>query len=251
MKILLIISSFNSLSQSMFCKLRELNHEVSVKFAITSELMIEEVQSLNPDIVLCPFLKEYLPKEIYENYNSFILHPGIIGDRGHNSLDHAINNELKQWGVVILKANKELDAGDIYAQANFPMRISSKASIYRNEVNKASLEALEEFLKNYQDKNFTPIKQIQNDIHTPITMNKRIIHWNSDTTKEIIKKINMSDSYPGVKEKLLGIDCYLYGASYEESFKGEPKEILAKRDGAICIATIDGALWISHIKEEG
>ncbi|WP_108061216.1 hydrogenase maturation protein [Poseidonibacter lekithochrous] len=251
MKILLIISSFNSLSQSVYCKLRELNHEISVKFAISKELMIEEVQSLNPDIVLSPFLKEYLPCEIFENYDSFILHPGIIGDRGHNSLDHAINDEVKQWGVVILKADHELDAGDIYAQANFPMRISSKASIYRNEVNKASLEALEEFLENYQNKNFIPTKQIQNDIHTPITMDKRIIDWNNDTTKEIIKKINMSDSYPGVKENLLGIDCYLYGASYEETFRGELKEILAKRDGAICIGTIDGALWISHIKEVG
>lgn len=251
MKILLIISSFNSLSQSVYCKLRELNHEISVKFAISSDLMIEEVESIKPDIVLSPFLKEYLPVEIFENYDSFILHPGIIGDRGHNSLDHAINDEVKQWGVVILKADHELDAGDIYAQANFPMRISSKASIYRNEVNKASLEALEEFLENYQNKDFIPTPQIQNDIHIPITMDKRIIDWQNDSTEEIIKKINMSDSYPGVKDNLLGIECYLYGASYEETFRGEPKEILAKRDGAICIGTRDGALWISHIKEVG
>jgi len=146
MKILLIISSFNSLSQSVFCKLRELNHEVSVKFAISKELMIEEVNRVKPDIVLSPFLKEYLPKEVFENYDSFILHPGIIGDRGHNSLDHAINNEVDKWGVVILKANEQLDAGDIYSQASFDMRITSKASIYRNEVNKATLKALEHFL---------------------------------------------------------------------------------------------------------
>lgn len=251
MKIVLIVSSFNSLTQSVFCKLRELNHQVSVKFAISKELMIKEVNRVKPDIVFCPFLKEYLPKEIFENYDSFILHPGIIGDRGHNSLDHAINNEVKNWGVVILKATQELDAGDIYAQSSFLMRESSKASIYRNEVNKATLKALEEFLINYQDKNFKPIKQIQNEIHTPISMNDRIIDWEKDTTKEIIKKINMSDSYPGVKENLLGIDCYLYGASFEESFKAKPKEIIAKRDGAICIGTIDGSIWISHIKEEG
>lgn len=251
MKILLIISSFNSLSQSVFCKLRELNHEVSVKFAISKELMIEEVERVKPDIVLSPFLKEYLPSQIFENYNSFILHPGIIGDRGHNSLDHAINNESQNWGVVILKANEELDAGDIYAQASFDMRVASKASIYRNEVNKATLKALEEFLENYQNKDFIPTPQILNDIHEPITMDKRIIDWQNDTTFEIIKKINMSDSYPGVRDNIQGIECYLYGASFEEDFKGEPKKILAKRDGAICLGTIDGAIWISHIKEVG
>lgn len=251
MKILLIISSFNSLSQSVFCKLRELNHEVSVKFAISKELMIEEVERVKPDIVLSPFLKEYLPSTIFENYDSFILHPGIIGDRGHNSLDHAINNEVQNWGVVILKANEELDAGNIYAQASFDMRIASKASIYRNEVNKATLKALEEFLENYQNKDFIPTPQILNDIHEPITMDKRIIDWQNDTTFEIIKKINMSDSYPGVKDNIQGVECYLYGASFEQNFKGKPKEILAKRDGAICLGTIDSSIWISHIKEVG
>ncbi len=249
MRILLIISSFNSLSQSVFCKLRELNHQVSVKFAISKKLMIQEVEAVQPDIVFSPFLKEYLPSEIFENYDSFILHPGIIGDRGHNSLDYAINNEVSKWGVVILKANKELDAGDIYAQTLFDMRVASKASLYRNEVNKATLKALELFLENYQDKNFIPTKQILNDIHKPITMKKRVIDWQNDTTSLIIKKINMSDSYPGVKDNILGIECYLYGASYEQSFKGKPKEVLAKRDGAICLGTIDGAIWISHIKE--
>lgn len=250
MKILLIISSFNSLSQSVYCRLKEKNHEVSVKFAISKELMIEEVQSLKPDIVLCPFLKEYLPCEIYENYDSFIVHPGIIGDRGHNSLDHAINNEVKTWGVVILKANKDLDAGDIYAQANFPMRKTSKASIYRNEVNESTLQALEEFLINYKNKNFIPKKQILNAIHNPITTKHRQINWQKDTSEEIIKKINMSDSYPGIKDEILGINCFLYGASFEENFKGKTKEILAKRDGAICLGTINGSVWISHVKEE-
>jgi len=249
MKILLIISSFNSLSQSVYCKLRELNHEVSVKFAISKELMIEEVNRVKPDIVLSPFLKEYLPSTIFENYDSFILHPGIIGDRGHNSLDHAINNEVDKWGVVILKANQELDAGDIYASSSFDMRIASKASIYRNEVNKATLKALEQFLENYQNKDFIPTAQILNEIHEPITMDKRIIDWQNDTTSEIIKKINMSDSYPGVKDNIQGIECYLYGASLEDTFRGKPKEILAKRDGAICLGTTNGAIWISHIKE--
>lgn len=251
MKILLIISSFNSLSQSVYCRLKELDHEVYIKFAISKELMVEMAKEINPDIIFCPFLKEYLPSEIFNNYPTFILHPGIIGDRGHNSLDYAIKDKVKQWGVVILKANKDLDAGDIYATSSFIMRKASKASIYRNEVSSATIKALEEFLENFENKNFTPIKQIQNPIHDTLTSNDRKINWNQDNTDDIIKKINMSDSYPGVKEELLGVNCYLYGASYEETFRGNSKEILAKRDGAICLGTIDGAVWISHIKEEG
>lgn len=250
MKILLIISSFNSLSQSVYCKLQELEHKVFIKFAISKELMIEAVQEINPDIIFCPFLKQFIPNEIFENYPTFVLHPGIIGDRGHNSLDNAINDEVKQWGVVILKANEILDGGDIYAQSNFIMREeSSKASIYRNEVTQSTLKALEQFLQNYQNKDFIPTKQILNPIHKNLSQENRKINWQKDNTKQILKKINMSDSTPGVKDEILGVECYLFSAFIEDTLRGETKEILAKRDGAICIGTIDGAIWISQIQE--
>ena len=250
MKILLIISSFNSLSQSVYCKLQELEHKVFIKFAISKELMIEVVQEINPDIVFCPFLKQFIPNEIFENYPTFVLHPGIIGDRGHNSLDNAINDEVKQWGVVILKANEILDGGDIYAQSNFIMREeSSKASIYRNEVTQATLKALKQFLQNYQNKDFIPTKQILNPIHKNLSQENRKINWQKDNTKQILKKINMSDSTPGVKDEILGVECYLFSAFIEDTLRGKTKEILAKRDGAICIGTIDGAIWISQIQE--
>ena len=252
MKILLIISSFNSLSQSVYCKLQELEHKVFIKFAISKELMIEVVQEINPDIVFCPFLKQFIPNEIFENYPTFVLHPGIIGDRGHNSLDNAINDEVKQWGVVILKANEILDGGDIYAQSNFIMREeSSKASIYRNEVTQSTLKALEQFLQNYQNKDFIPTKQILNPIHKNLSQENRKINWQKDNTKQILKKINMSDSTPGVKDEILGVECYLFSAFIEDTLRGKTKEILAKRDGAICIGTIDGAIWILQIQELG
>ena len=252
MKILLIISSFNSLSQSVYCKLQELEHKVFIKFAISKELMIEAVEEINPDIVFCPFLKQFIPSEIFENYPTFVLHPGIIGDRGHNSLDNAINDEVKQWGVVILKANEILDGGDIYAQSNFIMREeSSKASIYRNEVTQATLKALKQFLQNYQNKDFIPTKQILNPIHKNLSQENRKINWQKDNTKQILKKINMSDSTPGVKDEILGVECYLFSAFIEDTLRGKTKEILAKRDGAICIGTIDGAIWILQIQELG
>jgi len=249
MKIVLLISSFNSLSQSVYCKLIELGHKVFIKFAISKELMIEAIEKIEPDIIFCPYLKEYLPKEIYESIPTFILHPGVIGDRGHNSLDNAINEEVKEWGVVILKANEHLDGGDIYSQATFHIRECSKASLYRNEVTRATISAMEEFLKNYENKNFFPIPQEINPIHKNLKQSDRKIDWEKDNTKEILKKINMSDSYPGVLDELLGIRCYLYGAHIEEELKGKPKELIAKRDGAICIGTIDKAIWISQIQK--
>ncbi len=250
MKILLLISSFNSLSQRVYCQLKELNYELNICLYMQENLK-EDINSFNPDIIFAPFLKEYLSQEIYENYPTFILHPGIIGDRGDQSLDHAINDEREEWGVVILRANKNLDGGDIYASSEFKMRTTNKGSIYRNEVCDATSKALKDLLKNLDNKNFKPIPQIQNRIHRRLSLEDREIDWQRDNTKRIIKKINMSDSYPGVRENFLGVDCFMYGICKEDTFRGKPKEILAKRDGAICVGTIDGAIWISHLKEKG
>lgn len=250
MKILLLISSFNSLSQRVYCELKDMGHELDICMSKQDNL-IKDIKAFNPDIIFCPYLKEYISKDIYENYPTFILHPGIIGDRGHQSLDHAINDEKDTWGVIILKANEELDTGDIYSFCNFKVRKTTKGSIYRNEVCDATSKALKDLLNNLQDKNFKPIPQIQNEIHPRLTQEDRQIDWDNDNTHTIIKKINMSDSYPGVKENLLGTTCFMYGVHKEGELRGKPKDILAKRDGAICIGTIDGAIWISHLKQEG
>ena len=50
MKILLIVSSFNSLTQSVFCFLRDKGYKVSVAFSINDEEMIEAVNKFQPDI---------------------------------------------------------------------------------------------------------------------------------------------------------------------------------------------------------
>ena len=250
MKITLLITTFNSISQSYYTILKDKGFKVDVVYAINDTQMIDEVRQFNPDIVICPFLKKFVPKQIFTTYPTFILHPGIIGDKGAYSIDNALKNDKKQWGVVILRANNDFDGGDIYANIDFTMRDTTKSSIYRNEAFYAGIDALEILLQNLQDKNFVSIKQLNTPMHTQLTQEHRAINWDKDTTKQIIKKINFSDSFPGVLDEILGIKCFLFGAWEEEKFKSnKPKQILAKRDGAICISTIDGCLWITHLKK--
>ncbi len=249
MKITLLVTNFNSLSQMAYTKFKDLGHRVDVVYAINEGQMIEEVEAFAPDIVVCPFLKKFVPKEIFTKYPTFIVHPGIIGDKGAFALDNAIRRGVKEWGVTILRANEEFDGGDVYAEVRFKMRNSYKASIYRKEVFKSAFKALDLLLERVKDKNFKPIKQPNTPMHKYLTQKDRAINWQEDTTDEIIKKIYMSDSHPGVLDEILGVKCYLFGAHKEDKLKGKPKEILAKRDGAICLGTVDGAVWISHLME--
>ena len=244
MKVLLLVTAFNSLSQAVYVRLKDDGYEVSVVFAINEVQMIQETKDAQADLILCPFLKAFIPEVIYSTYPTYIFHPGPIGDRGPNALEYALLHHAKEWGVVILRANEFYDGGDIVAFSDFSVRNTYKASLYRQEVVQSSLEALEEFLRNPQE-----IKQILNPLHKKFTTESRSIDWDKDDTQTIIDKINLSDSFPGVLDEVMGVVCYLFGVWKEGKLRGGVKEILAKREGAICLGTIDGAVWITHLQE--
>jgi len=244
MKILLLISAFNSLSQAVYTRLKDEGHILDVVFAINEKQIKEEVDEFSPELILCPYLKAFISEDIYTNYPTYIFHPGPIGDRGPNSLEYALLNPKREWGVVILRANELYDGGEIMAESKFEVRKTYKASLYRQEVVQHSLKALDEFFTNPLH-----VEQVLNPLHKKFNQTMRKIDWQNDNTDTIIFKINLSDSFPGVLDEIMGVQCYLYGVHKEDKLRGDIKEILAKRDGAICLGTKDGAIWISHLEE--
>lgn len=115
MKILLFASAYNGLTQRAHVELEAANHEVSIELAPSTKGMCEAVEMFQPDLILCPFLKQRVPETIWQNHITIIIHPGIKGDRGPSSLDWAIMHGEPEWGVTALQAAEEMDAGDIWA----------------------------------------------------------------------------------------------------------------------------------------
>lgn len=258
MKILLLSSAYNGLTQRVHVELLQRAHSVSIEIAINEHIMLEGVQLFKPDIVICPFLKHRIPESIWRHYVCVIVHPGIKGDRGASSLDWAIHNREAEWGVTALQAAEEMDAGDIWATSTFKMRAGTKSSIYSLEVTEAAVKVVLQTLENFQDSRFKPEPLDYNkpDFHGRFQLNMqqadRRINWNCDSTEVILDKINAADGSPGVVDAMYGNEYFLYGATREsnlgENKSGEPGLVLATRVGAICRATIDGAIWLSHLK---
>ena len=117
MKILFLIHAFNSLSQRLFVELTAAGHEVSIELDINDDTTREAVDLFAPEVILAPYLRRAIPRDIWENHLCLILHPGIKGDRGPSALDWAILNDETHWGVTCLQAAAELDAGDSIAVA--------------------------------------------------------------------------------------------------------------------------------------
>src|SRR5664279_4056176 len=118
--------------------------------------MIDAVNEYIPDLIIAPYLKTAIPGSIWEKYTCLIIHPGIAGDRGSSSLDWAILNNEKEWGVTILQAAEKMDAGPVWAEELFPMRNVAKSCLYRHEVTQAAMKGLLSAVVKFGTKNFVP-----------------------------------------------------------------------------------------------
>ena len=128
MKILFLTTAHNSLSQRAFVELVDRGHTVIVVIASSEEVMLEAVEREHPDLIVAPMLKKVIPASIWQQHTCIIVHPGIKGDRGPSSLDWAILNACEEWGVTLLQAGAEMDAGDIWASRPFSMREGAKVT---------------------------------------------------------------------------------------------------------------------------
>ncbi|MDH5552514.1 MAG: hydrogenase maturation protein [Nitrosomonas sp.] len=257
MKILFLTHSFNSLTQRLYIELTQLGHEISIEFDINDAVTLQAVALYQPALIIAPFLKRAIPEEVWRKTICFIVHPGVVGDRGSSALDWAIMQGRQEWGVTILQANEEMDAGDIWASETFLMRQASKSSLYRHEVVEAAIRAVLTAVVRCQSGKFKPQPvdysqpEVQGRQHEAIRQVDRQIDWENDHAATILKKIRAADGSPGVLDTLCGSAYYLYDACVEDVLRGDqPGEIIAKRHGAICRATIDGAIWIGHLKHK-
>lgn len=276
MRILLLTHSFNSLTQRLFGMLQALGHTVSVELDIADAVTREAVDMFKPDVVLAPFLKRRIPESVWAHTVCLVVHPGVPGDRGPSALDWAIHRGDAQWGVTVLQAVQDMDAGEVWAWQPFAMRPgATKSSLYRREVTQAAVIAVLRALQRYAPDSLTPKVAgllgsglLGSDSNKPrsttapgiwnplMRQDERRIHWSSDTTQTVLQKIAAADGSPGVLDTLFEQPCRLFDAHPASAditarfSTNPPGTILARRGPALLRRTADGAIWIGHVRQE-
>ncbi|MFR0355302.1 hydrogenase maturation protein [Streptomyces sediminimaris] len=253
MDILLVVSSFNSLSQRVYAELSDAEHRVDVVLASHgADAVRAAVNEVRPELIVAPMLKTALPEDVWREHTCLIVHPGPPGDRGPASLDWAIHEEAPRWGVTVLQAEAAMDAGDIWAAESFTVPPVGKSDLYRNEVSDAASAAVLQAVQRYAEGSYKPRSQSDPGIEVVrrgfLRQERRRIDWAEDSTRTVLRKLRGADSQPGVLDELLGHELFLHGGHPEDKLRGRPGELLATRAGAICRATVDGAVWIPELR---
>ncbi len=257
LRILFLASAHNSLSQRVLVALTEVGHDVTVEVVESGEAIEAAVARHAPELIVCPMLKTIIPDSIWTNHRCLVVHPGPKGDRGPSSLDWAIELEMAEWGVTVLEATDDVDGGDVWASRTFRTRETGKSSLYRHEVRRAAVEAVVDAVTAVAGggRASEPVDhgdpRVTGRSRPVIRQPDRAIDWTADSTATVIRRVRAAEGHPGVLDALAGVGFHLFGVHREDALRGVSGELLAQRHGAVCRATVDGAVWISHLKRPG
>lgn len=255
MRVMLLASAFNSLTQRVHTELREAGHIVSVEVAHgDDDALRTAISRFRPDVILAPMLTKVVPEDVWSQHPVLIVHPGPMGDGGPSSLDWAILEGQPRWGVTVLSAVEEMDAGPIWASVPFDVAPVGKSDLYRSEVSDAASRAVHLALERFASGTYQPVPldysrpDVTGTRRRLMTQADRRIDWAADDTATVLRKLRSGDSQPGVLDAVFGAEYFLHGACAEDELRGEPGAVIATRAGAICRATVDGAVWILQLR---
>jgi putative two-component system hydrogenase maturation factor HypX/HoxX len=255
MRILFLTRSFNSLTQRLYVELATRGNEVSVEFDIADSVTEEAVALFRPHVIVAPFLKRAIPESVWRSHVCLIVHPGIVGDRGPSALDRAVQDGEPEWGVTVLQAEAEMDAGPVWASKTFAMRTGTKSSLYRCEVTEAAVEAVLTAIERLASGEFAPQRVVpgapglRGRARPLLRQEERRIDWARDDTTTVLRKIAAADGVPGVLDSLFGVPCFLHDAHAAPRPAGaEPGSVVARGGQAVLRTTSDGAVWIGHCR---
>ena len=258
MRILLLCSAFNGLTQRAWLELRQKGHDVSVELALSADVMVAAVAEFDPDLIICPFLRERVPAEIWSRRRTIIVHPGPRGDRGPSSLDWAITTGATRWGVTALQAVEEMDAGPIWGSRTFRLDPGAlpKSALYNGPVADAAMELIGEVADKAADPSFSPepLDYTKPDVfgrlRPAMRAADREFSW-SEPTDEILRRIRAADGSPGARTTLCDLPVSVFDAHPGPTRPGRPGTVQLRHHDAVLVRTGDGGVWIGQVRTEG
>ncbi|XP_052762342.1 hydrogenase maturation factor HoxX-like [Mya arenaria] len=271
LRVLSLNQSVNSLSRRIDDGLRQKKVDLTTVETSDGDEMISEVQRLQPDIIVCPFMKIRIPKVLYADRSRpcLVVHPGIAADRGACSIDWAILQGRPSWGVTVLEAYDEMDGGAIWSCDSFTVPDdSTKTSLYNGAVADAAVtctfDAVSRFSQNAEPLDKTAYRELFGLCTGTRKMNHsdRRVDWNTPA-EDVARRVRMSDTSPGAigllelhgdAQEWRLFDAHVETGRHSKILRQElsnssPGTPIAKKDGAVLISTRGSSgVWIGQMK---
>lgn len=219
--------------------------------------IVEEIKSLNPDLIVVVAYGKILPKEVIEipKYGIINVHSSLLPRyRGAAPINAALINGDEKSGVSIMYVEEELDAGAVILQAETEIIEEDTFLSLHDRLKDMGAKLLLEAIKLIENEKVEAKKQDEKLVSfaKPFKKEDCRINWNK-TSREIFNLVRGMNPVPTafstVEGKILKIYSVLpYEKIYENSQNGEVVEFLKGR--GIVVKTADTSVIINSAKPE-
>ena len=231
---------------------------------IKNDEAFEIVTNQKPDLLVVLGWSEILPERLLEvpTIGTVGTHAALLPhNRGSAPINWALIHGEKVTGNTMMWLNKDVDAGSIIDQMEFPITLFDTCKTLYDHVAETNAEMLVKLI-DLLKKGIKPVLPIKNQTDEPILPRRRpkdgLVNWNQ-SAKEIYDFIRaLTKPYPGAFTYLNGNKYLLWEASVLPISSNEkPGTIIGNGYGfaeggtGTCVATKDNVLWLTLVEEYG
>ncbi|WP_303722535.1 methionyl-tRNA formyltransferase [Malonomonas rubra] len=217
--------------------------------------VVEELKSLQPDLIVVVAYGQILPKAVLEipQHGCINVHASLLPKyRGAAPINKAIVDGETETGVTTMYMDVGLDTGDMLIKRSCAIGENETAGQLHDRLAVLGREAMEETLKRICDGTLVAEKQ-DDELTCYASMMKKedgLIDWNRPATT-IHNLARGLDPWPGAYTHLDGEVLKISVTRVEQEISGKPGEIVAADKTGVRVACAEGGLVIDGLQLPG
>lgn len=228
---------------------------------LKEEKSVAELLALKPDLLVVVAYGKFLPHSLIEAIpcKAVNLHPSLLPKyRGASPIQSAILNGDTITGVTTMTITEEMDAGDIYLQAQTKIEETETAQDLYQRLGELGAELLLKTLEGLEKKTLKAKPQDPSKVvrTTKFTKEDGHLHW-QESAEVLYRKIRALNPWPGtfcyLGDKILKIfeaAPLAHLADQKEAAKGKTGVVVGNKQ-AITVACGQGYLSLLEVQLEG
>lgn len=220
--------------------------------------IINVIKNFSPEILIVAAYGKIIPEEILNipPFGGINVHASILPKyRGAAPIERAIMNCEKETGVSIMKMDRGLDTGPVYAIERIPILPEDDKGTLSFKLAKLGAELLLRVLPLIKEGKLKPVPQ--NDLEATyapkLSKEEEIINWEESGIK-IWCQIRALSPEPGAVTSFKGKIMKIFKASFEEitlnDYPVNGSIIKIDKRRGIGVKVKDGVLWILELQPE-
>lgn len=237
-------------------KALEYNIPIFQPSTLKSETIINEIKTLNPDLIVVVAYGQILPKEILQipRYGCINVHASLLPKyRGAGPINWVIINGEEKTGITTMYMDVGLDTGDMILKEEITIGEDETAGELHDRLMNLGAEVLEKTLILLEKGGVKPVPQNHSESSYAPMLTKELgrIDWNK-SAEEIRNLIRGTIPWPTSYTTYNGQVMKIWKSRVIESHKEhEPGKILEIQKEAILVGTGKNILAIDEIQFSG